>query len=234
METDNTEAERHPSFTMGLLCQAVRNDRRAMLLYRAEIRKTSFYKAHFNLALLLIDRGRLEEAAEQFRFAADRATSNEDVADALYSLASAYAKLGRNDEAVALYRTAARRNLRSGSALVAGAMHLFEMRKYALGRRWLARAYNRRRTDPKVVKGVAYALVEYKTDLKRAVRLIGQWLASQPADAEAHSDLALAYAELQQPVLARKAAKSALRYAGNNADIRDRVAAVLGRRTNPR
>ena len=61
-------------------------DRSAIAYYRNEIRRTSYYKAHFNLARLLSNKSRLNEAVIHYKEATRRGIGRTFKSEALNNL----------------------------------------------------------------------------------------------------------------------------------------------------
>lgn len=200
-----------------------------MAYYRSEIRKTSFVKAHYALARLLRDKGRLDEARRHYQQVLRRGKTRELQAMALNGLGLVRRAEGRTTEALACYRAAARRDPRQAEPLINAATAFLADGHLAQGRAWLQRTLRRGKREPDVDKRVGYCLVEYDVDVRRGVRLLERAVARRDSDAEAWADLAVGYLKMGSLSQARAAARAARTWLPRKEALRKQILNQLRR-----
>jgi tetratricopeptide (TPR) repeat protein len=229
-----SEIVAHTSFFYGAASQHLRRERSAIAYYRQEIRRTSYWKAHFNLAFLLAKRGRLKEAVANYKAAARRSDSRVDKSDALNNLGLVYWRQGRRSDAIRAFRQASRANPRSAAPHINAALKLLRSGDTKEGCRWLERARGLRRTEPETESWLGYALVEHDVDVPRGVRTLQRVLKANPNDARAMADLALGYMKLGERARAKSFARRAKRLAPQDDDVNRQVRRVSHFPSQPR
>lgn len=225
--TEN-ELEAHSGFVAGCMSQAIGRERSAIAYYRHEIRRTSYFKAHYNLARLLAKRGRLDEAITHYKEAARRSTASTLKSDSLNNLGLAYWRKGARAEAIKALQQSSRANPRSSAPRVNLALELLRWGRRDQALRWLDSAHRLTRSEPETDSWVGYALVEHDLDLRRGVRLLRRALSHDPKNWRAMADLALAYMKLGDRAKAEGLAKRAKQRAPRDAEVRRQVGLVLG------
>jgi tetratricopeptide (TPR) repeat protein len=224
------ELEAHFPYVCGNVSAALDRERSAIAYFRSEIRRTSYYKAHYDLAILLSKRGRLKEAIFHYRQAARRSRRRADRSDVLNNLALTYARRGLEEEAIKTLRDAIRQNPRSVAPRVNLALQLLSRGDRDQGRRWLEGAFRLRHleTEANAERWVGYALVEYDLDIRRGVRMLQQRLARNPRDWAAMAVLAVGYMKLGEHRQAKTLAKRAKRRAPDDREV-SRQAGIASR-----
>jgi tetratricopeptide (TPR) repeat protein len=223
------ELEEHFGFVSGCTSEAIGKERSAIAYYRNEIRRTLYYKAHFNLARLLAHRGRFTEAVTHYMEAVRRGVGRIFKSDALNNLGLAYSNKGLVAEAINAFRQSIRQNQQSAAPRVNLALELLRHGNRQKGRRALELARRLRRVEPEANKWVAYALIEYDLDARRGVGMLERTLANNPKDWGAMADLSVGYMKLGSYAKARTLARKAKRRAPEDRDVKKQVAVVLGR-----
>lgn len=226
----NSELQTHFAYACGNLSAAAGRERSAMLYFRQEIRRTSYYKAYYDLAILLARRSRLTEAIRNYKEAARRSTKRTDRSDALNNLALVYARKGRDGDAIKALHEAIRQNPKSAAPRVNLALQLLRRGDRDGGRHWLERAYRLRRFDDttETERWVGYGFIEYDIDIGRGVRILEGALEKNPADSTTIGDLAVGYMKLGHRRKAKRLAQRAKQLAHNNRDVAKQVGFVLG------
>jgi tetratricopeptide (TPR) repeat protein len=222
IEGPHSELEQHFSFVLGCFAEGIGSERSAIAHYRNEIRKTGYFKAHFNLARLLAKRGRVRESIAHYRYAVRRARGS-DAADALNNLGLLYLRKDRVADAIRAFQRASRLDRRSGAPLVNAAVVHLRRGEFATAQRWIKRARQRRRLDKEMDKWVGYILIVYDVDVPAGVRLLERARKRAPQDAHILTDLAIGYSKLRRAPAAQHFAKAALRIAPNDSYVKDQT-----------
>jgi tetratricopeptide (TPR) repeat protein len=208
--TDATSVLLHPSFEQGALAQALEQRRNAIRHYRNEIRKTGYWKAHFNLAWLLAATRR-SQAVRHYQRAIQNAKGPRDRARGWQNLGGLWHRMGCFRPARAAYLKAHRLEPDDQATVLNLALLFFEFGRPALGTRWLRRWSPRRSGDPDDDKLGAYLMVTCNVDVRKGVTLLKRALAQQPHDPVVLADLALGHARLGDREMARALARKARR-----------------------
>jgi tetratricopeptide (TPR) repeat protein len=202
-------------------------ERSAMAYFRSEIRRTSYFKAHFGLAGLLSKRGRLDEAIFHYRQALRRVKDRHLKADVLNNLGTAYGSKDQRPRAIELLRHAATLNPRDPMPLVNLALQYLRLGDAQRGRRALMKAYRLKRRGAETRRWVGYALVEYDLDVRRGIRLLERALRGSPDDAGILADLAVGYQKLSETHRAKALARRAERADSKDPEVERQIRRVL-------
>ena len=222
-----TEREAHFGFEYGVVSEAIGRERSAIAYYRHEIRRTSYFKAHFNLAHMLARRGRLSEAIVHYRRAARLSPRGALRSDVLNNLGTAYSRKGLTAKAITAFQQSSRENPRNASPCVNVALQFLLRGDLKRGRRWLDRAHRLRTLDAETDSWVAYALIKYDLGVPKGVRMLERFLVRNPKDWRAVADLAVGYMKLGDHAKAKSLARSAKRRAPKDREVGEQVARVL-------
>lgn len=175
-----------------------------MAYFRSEIRRTSYYKAHYDLAILLSKRGRVREAILHYKKAARRGATRAERSDALNNLALLFLRKGLTSQAISTFREAIRQNPQNAAPRVNLGFQFLQTGDKRRGQQSLERASRLGRLDPsgQTQRWVGYALIKYDLDVRKGVRMLEQVLARDPTDSATRSDIAVGYMKLGQHVKA--------------------------------
>jgi tetratricopeptide (TPR) repeat protein len=195
-ETSSNELQAHYSFVCGCVAEAAGNERSAMAYYRGEIRRTGYFKAHFNLARLLSMRDRIDEAVEHYNKAVVRSADKISKADSLNNLGIMYLIKDRTAQALECFRKASRLDDKSAAPRVNAALTYVRRGDLRPGREWLQRAERLRRVDPDTDLWIAYTLIEYGLNVRKGVHLLERFAKKKQVERSALLDLAVGYFRL--------------------------------------
>jgi Flp pilus assembly protein TadD len=221
------EIVEYPSFAAGAFAQHFRRERSAMAHYRKEIKRTGYWKAHFNLAWLMSRRRRLREAVEHYRLAIRHRPPRLDAAAAWMNLGLAYHQLDRPKEAARALRRALQLDRGNAQTVLNMAMVSFENGDPDEGKECLQRWFRRSERSAEGDDLAAYLLIEYDVDIRKGIRLLGRLLCERPDDAVVRADLARAYVKLGDRRAASRFAREARRLAAKNPEHRRIVLRAL-------
>jgi tetratricopeptide (TPR) repeat protein len=226
--SNGAELTAHFGFVAGCTSEAIGRERSAIAFYRHEIRRTSYWKAHFNLARLLSKRSRLREAISHYEEAARRSARRDARSDALNNLGLLYSRKRARQKAIKAFRLAINANRRSSAPRVNLALELIRSSAKADGLQWLESAHRLRRVEPETDAWVGYVLVEYDLDVPRGAKLLELAVARSPENWRAMADLAVAQMKLGNQLKAASLAKRASRLAKGHPDVKRQLHRVLG------
>lgn len=212
-ESSPLETTRNPRFMLGVTAQHYGRERSAMAYYRSEIRRTGYWKAHFNLAGLLSrpPRRRLREALQHYQAAIACRPPRLDAADAWANIGLLLHTLDRSREALLALSRARRLAANNAKVALDIAMVFFEDNKPARGKEWLRRWAKRGEHSAESDKLAAYLMIQYGVDVHRGVVLLKGLIEAHRQDPVLRADLAVAYAKLDDRRSAQRVARQARR-----------------------
>lgn len=222
-----TELDTHFGFVCGLVAETLGQERSAIAYYRSEIRRTSYFKAHYNLARLLSQRRRWRDAIAHYKQAARRSPDRIVASAALNNLGVVYSRQGRARDALATFRVAVLKNPDDPMPRANGALDLLELGDKTKGQRWLNRAIMLHRHNHDADDLIGYALIAYDSDVRRGVRLLERVLAKDGTNARVLADLAVGYMKLGDSAKARRTAKRARRLAPHDRVVARQIELVI-------